>query len=469
MTTVTRPLFTASTRGSAKLLSKPISVFIVFGFIYLLTWAGHYTSGDGAQKVAWAKAMLFRHTANLSTTGGIQFSKYSVGHSLIAMPGFAIAASIATLSHVKCEAAFYTLLFIVNGAFFVYLAWTYLMRRYSIAQAWGTVVLIGLCSTWWPYTKLDFSEPLVLTILFAGFLLATRGNPVLGVVVASLAITVRPDSVVQALILCLWLAWRSGSWRLLVFTGPAIFPALLINAFCNYVRWGSFHEMGYAGETFSTPLLVGLYGILFSAGKSIFLFSPPLILGVLGISRFIRKPEGRQEAAFFVAVFLSELLLYSKWWDWSGDDAWGVRFLVPGVMLICLFAVEMLKFRFLVAAVAFTGFFVQTLGVLINGLDYELVVRSQTLQRVALYQQPPTRNRVDFEDVRFNPRYSQLAAHWLLIRWALGFPPLVQREAANASGTSLYDALLDTGYKQKPTLDLLWFRLSADEGKAPDR
>jgi hypothetical protein len=63
-----------------------------FGIIYWLTWAGHFTSGDGAQKVAWAKAMLFSHTASISTTGDIQFSKYSVGHSLIAMPGFALGA-----------------------------------------------------------------------------------------------------------------------------------------------------------------------------------------------------------------------------------------------------------------------------------------------------------------------------------------------------------------------------------------
>jgi hypothetical protein len=65
--------------------------------------------------------MLFSHTASISTTGDIQFSKYSVGHSLIAMPGFAIGASTSALTYVRCDAAFYALLFILNGAFFLYL------------------------------------------------------------------------------------------------------------------------------------------------------------------------------------------------------------------------------------------------------------------------------------------------------------------------------------------------------------
>jgi hypothetical protein len=55
-------------------------------------------------------------------------------------------------------------------------------------------------------------------------------------------------------------------------------------AYAAYQRCLCLRPMGQlsrnwvCGETFSTPPLVGLYGILFSAGKSIFVFSPPLLL-----------------------------------------------------------------------------------------------------------------------------------------------------------------------------------------------
>ncbi len=39
-------------------LRLAVRVFLLFSAIYLSTWAGHYTSGDGSFKVAWAKAMF---------------------------------------------------------------------------------------------------------------------------------------------------------------------------------------------------------------------------------------------------------------------------------------------------------------------------------------------------------------------------------------------------------------------------
>jgi hypothetical protein len=477
--------------GRASILRRPMGICLIFGCIYLLTWGGHYTSGDGFQKIAWARSMLFRHTANLNEAGPPAFSKYSVGHSLLTIPVLAAANLITRFTHIRCEAALYTLLFIANGVLFLYLAGIYLRRRYSMSQAWYAVLILGLCTAWWPYTKLDFSEPLVLTFLFSGFLLASGGRPIIGVLLASFAITIRPDSVIPTGILCLWLGWRAGNWRLLLRTIPAIVPALLINSVCNYLRWGTIREIGYAGETFSNPFLMGIYGLLFSSGKSVFLFSPPLIAGFVGLRRFANTTEGRQDALFFLSVFLTELLLYSKWWDWSGDDAWGVRFMLPGVMLMCLPAVELsrkspktaalssapleeiassfvvsgrvsaafglLKFRIVLTLVAGTGLVVQLLGVLISGLDYDLLVRQQTMERIALYQTPQTTNRIDFDDIRFNPRYGQIAGNWLLLRLAAGFPPgLANAAEAERTGTPLYDALIRSGWHDRPKLDLFW-------------
>jgi len=59
-------------------------------------------------------------------------------------------------------------------------------------------------------------------------------------------------------------------------------PVLLFLALAlgyNFMRFGSLFQTGYGGmAVFSTPLLVGLYGLLFSAGKSLFLYAPIVAL-----------------------------------------------------------------------------------------------------------------------------------------------------------------------------------------------
>ena len=60
---------------------------MVCALAYGLTWAGHYTSGDGATKVAWAEAMVFRHSADIDPGPAVAYSQYGIGHSLLAMSG----------------------------------------------------------------------------------------------------------------------------------------------------------------------------------------------------------------------------------------------------------------------------------------------------------------------------------------------------------------------------------------------
>ena len=79
--------------ASAKRAARSsLKVFAVFFALYLVTWGGHYTSGDGAQKVAWAKAMLGTPAEASPPSGGV-YSKYGIGHSLIALPPLAVANS----------------------------------------------------------------------------------------------------------------------------------------------------------------------------------------------------------------------------------------------------------------------------------------------------------------------------------------------------------------------------------------
>ena len=81
-------------------------------------------------------------------------------------------------------------------------------------------------------------------------------------------------------------------------------------------------------------VFAGLWGQLFSPGKSVFLYSPPIVLALMGARRFWRH---RPEAALAVALLVGPVvLLYSFYLFWSGDWAWGPRYLVfalPALLL----------------------------------------------------------------------------------------------------------------------------------------
>jgi len=449
-------------RSIGTMLRGPVGVLLACSLAYTVTWAGHYTSGDGAQKVAWAEAMLFRHSADIDPGPGVSYSRYGVGHSLLAIPPLALAHVIEQATGLRTHVALYTLLFVANGALFLALVFAYLRGAYSVRRSWAMVCLLGFATIWWPYTKLDFSEPLVLTAVFGAFLFLRGDRPLSAGLAAGIAVTIRPDALLLVMWLLVWRWWHRRDGRELARVCAGLAPSLLVWLLANAARSGNLWAApGYEGSTFATPLLVGLYGILLSAGKSVFLYSPPLVLGIAGWRRFRRTAAGREDALFFLGAFVLQTLFYACWWDWSGDDAWGVRFLIPGVMLLAIPAVELVNRRALVGATAAIGCGIQLLGVLVCPLDYVLLLHGQpALRRTVLVDATP--NRIDVDDLRFHPRYSQIAGHVLMLRVLMGIPPARADNPFDVRrGTSLYDALPAATWRAATSWDFAWGRVAA--------
>jgi hypothetical protein len=107
---------------------------------------------------------------------------------------------------------------------------------------------------------------------------------------------------------------------------------LAILLWYNLARFGTPLATGYASEAslFTTPLLVGLHGLLLSPGKSVLLFAPPLLLALPGAVVLWRRGE-RGAVLLALGLFLSHLLLYAGWGEWQGGGVWGPRFLLPVV------------------------------------------------------------------------------------------------------------------------------------------
>jgi hypothetical protein len=155
--------------------------------------------------------------------------------------------------------------------------------------------------------------------------------------------------------------------RALAWAAAGFAPGVAMTLVYNYLRFGSVTKTGYSnvvGMMIENPLL-STWGFLFSPGKSIFLYTPPLVLALLGVSRFWRTQ--RASVLAMLLTIVPVMLFYSRLPTWPGDWAWGPRYAVFAMPVLLLPAVGFLSEmrwprRSFAAAVFVVGFGVQLLG-----------------------------------------------------------------------------------------------------------
>lgn len=132
---------------------------------------------------------------------------------------------------------------------------------------------------------------------------------------------------------------RAALGRVLGWAAVAGAPGVAVFLLYNQARWGSPFDTGY-GDTLGlmreSPI-AGLWGLLLSPGKSLFLYSPPLLLGLLAVVRFARAH--RRAALALALVGLPPVAFYASFLSWSGDYCWGPRYLTYLVPLLLVPAV----------------------------------------------------------------------------------------------------------------------------------
>jgi len=221
---------------------------------------------------------------------------------------------------------------------------------------------------------------------------------------------------------------RVGSWAAAT-GGPLLGLALAY----NYLRWGSITATGYEPYLdmyFGGSVFDGAWGMLLSPNKSALLYSPPLVLALIGLPRAIRAVPrlGFALLAMVVPVFL----VYCTYRSWSGDYAWGPRFFVwavPVVLIPIAWTIDAATTRWrkgLVLAVVTAGVIVQLLG---SALYWDHFIRvaidtkNQWLgnpNRAGAYIPAKGRGHCDscFEDtyeVLWTPAFQPIHGHWWLV------------------------------------------------------
>jgi hypothetical protein len=375
-------------RASAR-LHRPLAlwIFAAFQFFYLLTSTGRVRTPDEYNTLYTTESLVLRGSTAVPQAvqlhnfygrfdvHGVPRAAYTPGHALLCVPWYAVGQyALARLPGVPAEDTDLVVAFAscLSSATFAALTVTFFFLLLSgigipLRAALMATAMVGLATPIFAYSGWLFSEPLSAAI-FTGVAWLVfrpkRGDRIheeperqsvsresvslrtaaLAGLVLGLATIVRPTNVLAIGIFMLALLARDGKAALrtacVMCATSAIGVAILLAH--NALLFGSPFAFGYptAAEggkqlnRFDTPFLTGVYGFLFSPGKSVFIFAPPVILALAGLRGLWQRERGL--AALAVLFPLIEVLFFAKYSQWEGGYCVGPRYLVPALVFLSL-------------------------------------------------------------------------------------------------------------------------------------
>lgn len=371
---------------------------LLFG-IYLLSFSGVLYSQDSMSMFSVTESFVKRgefNTDQLWTLfkarnelafDGESYAKYGYGTSLFAAPFYALALYLPfNLGLTQTTLLTSSIVIALAGAL-VFLSARQLNfpRDVSIVAA----LLFGLATPAWVYAKQFWSEPYALVALFAAFYFLQRfraESSTRDAIIAGCALGLAIATRVTNAALIPVFAWYgfADEWRnvrarkRLAWFACMLGIVLLSIASYDGVRYGNPFITGYrADEIFNTPFLLGAYGLLFSPGKGLFVYTP--FLAALGLSLPLFFKRAQRETTLILLTFAFYLLTFSTWYYWWGGTNWGPRFLVPTLPFLVLMiapAIELALarahkgFTILFAGLGIASILIQLIGVAIPALAY---------------------------------------------------------------------------------------------------
>ncbi len=249
---------------------------------------------------------------------------------------------------------------------------------FSVNHAIAGVLALLVCTTHLHYTQNLMENNYIFLLTLIGFSwqyewlqTGSRRALLLGSAAFGLNLLTRLTAGMDLLaggffvLLVLWWEKRRGRdlWRqcrtYLVSALPVYVFFGLIDRAYQFYRFGSFFDTYVsvvakearlrdpslpANYPFDALFHTGFFGALFAPEKSIFLFDPLLILAILiaviGWKRFSPAVRAYTIATFF--MLLAYICFYARYFAWSGDFAWGDRYVSTSVELAALLAVPLL-------------------------------------------------------------------------------------------------------------------------------
>lgn len=358
------------------------SVFFFAAAFFLLLASGHIYARDEETLYQMADAIALHGEPFVSpdvwgivdsaapSKHGLRPTSYAPGLPLLALPWYWAGRAIGALGG-ESSAVYVSRFVVLTFNAFVTAATASLLFRFALALGYRARVGVALAVCYGVATfaliqaRTFFAEPLTALLVLLAFFLMRRAHDSTptsrrqGLLLAgsgfmmasSLLVKIHAALFFPALALYLFCSafvsvrqlrdpsrWREFVRRALWWSVGCALP---VAALLLYNRWvyGGPLTTGYgdAPNFFTTPLTTGLIGLLVSSGKGIIWYAPPLLFAAIGAPSFARRFP--REAIAILCAALINPLFYARLTFWSGDGAWGPRYLLmllPWLLLVAL-------------------------------------------------------------------------------------------------------------------------------------
>jgi hypothetical protein len=353
-----------------------ISLFVILVAVYCLTYSGAYTTDDEHILTSRALSLAFDHNVNdtriygnsrvyaLSNLNGvwadqalnIEPAQVVVGSIFARLAVFLNVGRIQSLFLLNIWVMALTALVLFGGA---------LILGYSSATGFVLALLFGLGTIAWPYTRTYFRDPLAMLFLVSAWVCMSAiksGNPAfqsrnirwaawIGLIIFLVAGILAKNTITIAIpVLFGELVIHNGSkiramvsrnlsfkqnWKTWLFIAGFLFVLMLVWAvvlprFGLLARFSLTYYISLIRFFLSSPhpnFLSALTGPFVSPGKSIFLYSPVLLLAIVALFCHFRRAWSAW--LYLVLLIIAQALFYDQiWW---GAINWGLRYILPAI------------------------------------------------------------------------------------------------------------------------------------------
>jgi glycosyltransferase involved in cell wall biosynthesis len=419
-------------------LRHPLWLFTISFLIYVSSAAGTLELGDDWSMLQVTSSIVERGAIDVpsrtpgSTPGadGRYYSKYGLGQSLLAVPFYVVGTRAAAWTGNRADDAglfkqatiltyLLTMLGMLATALSVALFY-FCARRVGFDQRASAIAALALAlgTFVWYWARTFMTEPPTMLMLLVAFYAqlrdAEKPSPrwlVLAGAALGYAVLLRVAAVVVLPGFGLWLLWetwrnastiRSAAVRIAAWFFPVAAGITAVLTY-NFVRFATFSDIGYgstAAAHLGGKLWVGLYGMLFSPGRSMFLYAPMLIASAVG---WVSLWRTRRRVAVAVAlIVVPYVLFHSRLPYWDGGGCWSPRY-ISTIMPLLMLGMAALVARGLsrsgwiaIGLLGVVSVSVQLLGVTVSCVPYA----------AKMYATPETTDRI-----MWHMEYSPLAEH----------------------------------------------------------
>lgn len=328
---------------------KPTTVFLLIAAVYVSVFFSHAfflgktAYGDGIYYFSWVKSTVVDHDTDFRneyayfgagqpvTPTGLTGNKYSIGPAILWYPWFLWTHLIVQKSGYELP---YQLIIGLSGVLYMLTALVLLYRllcdvfgkTISLAaiacMAFATNLLFyGSIDTVNSHAVSFFASVLFLTFLFQKKRRWFRIGFTLG-----LAALIRPQDVILGLLVIPYIKPKDYL-RFIIGVLYTFSPQLAV----WQLRYGTFLVSPYIStiEGFN-PFTPHILGVLFSPGSGLFLWTPVVLLGVIGLG--IRKAG--LPLRLMGIIFLAQLYIISSWSVWWQGASYSGRMFIGTLPLI---------------------------------------------------------------------------------------------------------------------------------------